>query len=135
MALVRQKPSITGCVQTVAINSKCKLWLSLMRFGHDVWGCHQIADRSFFIGDYQFPVCARCTGLMIGELIYLIVYRKSKKCTLSCGTLLCVPLVIDGSVQAISSYHSTNAKRFVTGVFCGYGWFAIIKRLANWILK
>jgi uncharacterized membrane protein len=25
--------------------------------------CHQLPERSFFLGDRQFPVCARCTGL------------------------------------------------------------------------
>ena len=27
--------------------------------------CHQLPERSFFVGDYQFPVCARCAGLYV----------------------------------------------------------------------
>jgi uncharacterized membrane protein len=29
--------------------------------------CHQRPERSFFWGDHQFPVCARCTGLYLGS--------------------------------------------------------------------
>ena len=27
--------------------------------------CHQLPDRSFFIGGQQLPVCARCTGVYL----------------------------------------------------------------------
>jgi uncharacterized membrane protein len=27
--------------------------------------CHQLPDRSFFVGGTQLPVCARCTGLYL----------------------------------------------------------------------
>ena len=27
--------------------------------------CHQLPERSFFVDGYQFPVCARCTGLYL----------------------------------------------------------------------
>lgn len=33
-------------------------------------GCHQLAERSFFYKGYQFPVCARCTGVTIGQFLY-----------------------------------------------------------------
>ena len=29
-------------------------------------GCHQMPERSFFYKGKQFPVCARCTGVIIG---------------------------------------------------------------------
>ena len=38
-------------------------------------GCHQRPDRSFFINGHQFPVCARCTGVLIGQYSALILYR------------------------------------------------------------
>ena len=34
--------------------------------------CHQIAERSFYWGATQFPLCARCTGLYVGGLVGLI---------------------------------------------------------------
>jgi uncharacterized membrane protein len=34
--------------------------------------CHQRPDRSFFWGEQQFPVCARCTGLYLSAAFGLI---------------------------------------------------------------
>ena len=34
---------------------------------------------------------------------------------------LLIPLVIDGGVQALTRYESTNGKRLVTGILFGYG--------------
>jgi uncharacterized membrane protein len=31
--------------------------------------CHQRADRSFYVGDAQLPVCARCFGLYAGAVL------------------------------------------------------------------
>ncbi len=33
--------------------------------------CHRIAARSFFIGERQMPLCARCTGMFLGALLSL----------------------------------------------------------------
>ncbi len=34
--------------------------------------CHRIDARSFHIGDIQFPLCARCSGMYLGALLALI---------------------------------------------------------------
>lgn len=51
-----------------------KFYYSCMSFGKFA-GCHQRPDRSFFINGHQFPVCARCTGVLIGQYSALILYR------------------------------------------------------------
>jgi len=33
--------------------------------------CHRIPERSFFLGDRPFPLCARCTGTFLGVLLGL----------------------------------------------------------------
>ncbi len=33
--------------------------------------CHQIPERSFHIGDYQLPLCARCSGMYLGAVLGL----------------------------------------------------------------
>lgn len=33
--------------------------------------CHRIPERSFHIGDYQLPLCARCSGMYLGAFIGL----------------------------------------------------------------
>ncbi|MEI3349189.1 MAG: DUF2085 domain-containing protein [Dysosmobacter sp.] len=50
------------------------LYQACASVGHTL-GCHQRPDRSFFFHGKQFPVCARCTGVFLGECIC---------CSLSC---------------------------------------------------
>lgn len=35
--------------------------------------CHQLADRSFYVGAAQMPVCARCTGIYFGAAVVALV--------------------------------------------------------------
>ncbi len=35
-------------------------------------GCHRMPERSFFYKGHQFPVCARCTGVSIGQFAAVI---------------------------------------------------------------
>ena len=44
-----------------------------MKIGHTT-GCHQMPERSFFWKEYQFPICARCTGLAVGYLIGIMLF-------------------------------------------------------------
>lgn len=37
-----------------------------------------------------------------------------------CAVLL-IPMIIDGFMQSLTAYESNNLKRFITGVFFGYG--------------
>jgi uncharacterized membrane protein len=34
--------------------------------------CHRISERSFHIGTYQLPLCARCTGMYLGAVVGLV---------------------------------------------------------------
>lgn len=36
--------------------------------------CHQLPERSFYWGQWQFPVCARCTGLYLSAVAGLAVW-------------------------------------------------------------
>ena len=39
----------------------------LMKIG-SLTGYHQLPERSIFIKGHQLPPCARCTGIIIGEI-------------------------------------------------------------------
>lgn len=89
-----------------------------------ICGCHCRADRSFFWHGRQFPVCARCTGELVGILCGL----------LSCfwymppvwaAVVLMVPMVADGVIQLTTAYESTNPRRLVTGILFGYSLAAL----------
>ena len=48
------------------------IWRRTMYFFHKYWGCHQMATRSFFFKGFQFPLCARCTGILVGAAMQVV---------------------------------------------------------------
>lgn len=102
------------------ISKSDRVWIKLMRIGH-VLGCHQMPERSFFISKRQLPVCARCTGVMIGELVAIvhIVIGVRPNVLLILGFLFVMGA--DWGVQKIGVLESTNIRRLVTGIIGGFG--------------
>jgi uncharacterized membrane protein len=82
--------------------------------------CHQIADRSYYLNGNQLPVCSRdlgiSIGLLMGMMIGVLFFRRINPLLLAVGL---IPMVMDGGLQAVSSYHSTNDLRIVTGIVAG----------------
>ena len=84
-----------------------------------VYGCHCLDERSFHFKGKKFPICARCTGIFVGNLIsipLLFVYIPS----FYLCVILMLPLIIDGTVQYLTKYNSNNFLRFITGLLWGY---------------
>ncbi len=91
--------------------------MRLMNFGAAT-GCHQRAERSFFINGYQLPLCARCTGVWFGQLAALVL---SFFITPSFWSgLFLLPLAVDGLTQAAGWRTSNNGLRLATGLLGGY---------------
>lgn len=81
--------------------------------------CHRLPERSFFFRGKQFPICARCTGILVGYIlgiIYAIVFGKIPFLLIP---LLLLPMAIDGGGQFINKWVSTNTRRFITGILAG----------------
>lgn len=94
-------------------------WKKWMVIGEKT-GCHQLPERSFFIGGYQMPVCARCTGAMLGYILAVPLYLKfGFKAGLS--FFGCVAMLVDWSIQKAGIKESTNKRRFATGLLGGIG--------------
>ena len=89
------------------------------KFLRILFGCHGRADRSFFYHGKQFPICARCTGELIGILtgIPIAVFMGCGSVTVM--LLLMAPMVADGLLQLLTSYESGNYRRLVTGFLFG----------------
>ena len=102
------------------IDKKTKRWICLMEFGCKM-GCHQLPDRSFSYNGYQFPLCARCTGIVFGEVISIIAILCSVRIDWIYAFALVLPLAIDGGLQYIKILQSNNIRRVVTGVLAGFG--------------
>lgn len=89
------------------------------------FGCHCRSDRSLYYRGKQFPICARCTGELIGILVSFVLFWFWRPNFVS-AIIMLIPLIIDGFVQRLSSYESNNFKRMVTGFLFGIGFAAII---------
>ena len=98
------------------------LWLYLMKLGASA-GCHQRPDRSFFFHGWQFPVCARCTGVLAGQLVgFPIAIKKNIS-------------MLDWSLQYSGVKKSTNKRRLVTGLLGGFGLAVIYVNIIRFVIK
>ena len=94
--------------------------------------CHQKPERSFSIGNYQFPFCARCSGILFGVLIGLPISLVLPLENFYLIILLWIPMIIDGLVQKHTPYLSNNRRRLITGLLFGFGYmyvFMILDRM------
>lgn len=97
-----------------------------------VFGCHCRPERSFFFRGRQFPLCARCTGELLGILAAVGSWRLWRP-SAGLALILLVPLVVDGLVQLCTAYESRNYRRLWTGVIFGYGLTALFFLSAAWV--
>jgi len=95
--------------------------------------CHQIPSHSFIVGNQQFPICARCSGLYLGSLIGLLyAFRSGRKSGIpKKGYLIMLGFFFviwgfDGVNSGVSEfldrpflYQTTNTTRLLTGYGMG----------------
>ncbi len=108
------------------MSKKDILWMYLMDLAYRRWGCHQLAERSFFFYGYQFPICARCTGVLIGYIISLFIFSEINyfSCTICASVML-----LDWSLQNFNIKQSTNNRRLITGILGGMGCMSILLKV------
>lgn len=97
-------------------------------------GCHRMPERSFFYKGYQFPVCVRCTGVLLGQLAAIIVnlfYRIPLKFAFACLAVM----GFDWGIQELKIMPSTNIRRLFTGISGGFGLFSIYFLIIKYVLK
>jgi len=82
--------------------------------------CHQIASRSYFLNGNEMPFCSRDLGLFLGIALGfgLMAFYRYKVNPLYV-LLGLVPIGLDGGLQAVTSYESTNPLRITTGLVAG----------------
>lgn len=98
--------------------------------------CHRIALRSFFLGERQLPLCARCSGMYLGAmlgLVYQWMYGRRRKgnppwfVTLP-AAIMVIGFIGDGLNSFLSLipgaphlYPPNNTLRLITGSGMGLG--------------
>ena len=97
--------------------------------------CHRMPERSFFIHGYQFPLCARCTGVLIGEILGIIMIILGIHLEWSLILAFILVMGADWFVQYIELVMSNNVRRLITGTMCGIGvtyvYFYVIRNIVK----
>lgn len=89
-----------------------------------IFGCHCREERTLSYNGKKFPICARCTGELVG-IIFGILANIYVKFSMYTYLILLIPMIMDGTIQLKTKYESTNRKRFITGFLFGYGLISI----------
>ena len=113
------------------LNKKTKIWLILMKLG--ALTCHQMYERSFTYKGYQFPVCARCTGIFVGNIIGVFLYIMNFKISIRTGIVLILIMTVDGLLQLFKIKDSTNIRRLITGNFAGIGYICMLVNIFSYL--
>jgi len=82
--------------------------------------CHQLPERSFHLGGFQLPVCARCVGIYCGAAIGAVgtvVMKPAGIPRLARQILLlgALPTAITVVVESAGMWATTNIVRAVAG--------------------
>ena len=83
--------------------------------------CHQKEDRCFKINNYIFPICSRCTGILISFSISLLLIANNFYISIWLSIVLLSIMFIDWLIQFLKIKESTNTRRFFTGLIGGFG--------------
>ena len=107
--------------------------------------CHRISVRSFFLGDRQLPLCARCTGMHLGAFFTLLyqLHRGKRgnlpdKKFLAVFAIFLVAFGLDGINSYLNLlnrfpylYVTQNWMRLLTGTLLGTGIGAVLYPVFN----
>jgi uncharacterized membrane protein len=87
--------------------------------------CHQIPERSFYVGEFPLAVCARCTGLYAGAAAGVLLYPLARPLTRTDaparGWLLAaaLPTTTDLLLGVTGVWENTHLSRFLTALLAG----------------
>jgi uncharacterized membrane protein len=105
--------------------------------------CHQIPERSFFWGAYQFPVCARCTGLYASGALGLAGWVAVKAlrrwrpiaiapaAALRWTVIAAVPTAVSVAAGLLGVWDGTNITRAALAIPLGVTAGAIVAAVAT----
>ena len=92
--------------------------------------CHQLPERSFYWGEWKFPVCSRCTGLYVSAAIGLAAWATVRKMRgdpiripprLALVILIAaaLPTLLSVATAGVGVWDATNAGRALLAVPLG----------------
>lgn len=87
--------------------------------------CHQLPERSYFIGEHKLAVCARCTGLYAGFGLTWLLYplvrplRSVEWPRREWLLVAALPTAIDFALTFSGLWDNTHTSRLLTGMLLG----------------
>jgi uncharacterized membrane protein len=97
--------------------------------------CHRMKSRSLTIKGHTLPLCARCTGILLGYLFFPLLFLFELNFPLWLGVALNLPMVLDGWTQKRKLRLSNNPLRLTTGIISGFGQSIIIVSISQGIIS
>ena len=98
--------------------------------------CNGIAERAPHIFGFCFPLCYRCTFVVILFSITLYISYKYKRSIPIYVIILCMlPMIIDGSLQTFFGIMSHNFRRALTGALFGFALGMLVTKAYIYIDK
>lgn len=86
--------------------------------------CHRMPSRTIWISEIPMGLCSRCSGIYLSLLstLFLSFIQQDvfKRKNLKYAIVLLLPLIIDGTLQFIGPYTSSNIIRLTTGLLFGF---------------
>jgi uncharacterized membrane protein len=98
---------------------------------HYMFFCHKLPERSFFIKGKQLPICARCTGILVGYFLGVLWLITGISSNIFIELTLFLPLLIDGLGQYQRKWVSNNPRRFITGILAGIATILLLKLIIS----
>jgi uncharacterized membrane protein len=120
---------IVGRIVTVV-----RIVINLMRL-LDIVPCHRMKSRSITIKGYTLPLCARCTGILLGYFFFPFMLIAGLQFSLWIGLFFNIPMVVDGWTQKRKYRMSNNMLRLSTGIMSGFGQSILIVTGSDYVIS
>lgn len=88
--------------------------------------CHRLEERSFKFRGYTFPLCSRCTGLILGIFFTMMLFLILGPQNPLIGITLMIPFLVDSLTQFTKKRESNNILRFSSGTLFSIGFFNLL---------
>lgn len=109
--------------------------LNALQFVGDKSGCHQIPERCLKFGNYTMPICARCTGVLLGEILSVFFLIFGMRLDFFGAIILISIMGIDWLIQELGICESANSRRLITGILGGFGIVCLYYKILILILN
>jgi len=107
---------------SISVSLRRAVRLRLLAYGRAPI-CNLRPERAFCVGEFVLPLCARCTGILLGALASQVMaaIATASPLALKLRVLLLLPMALDWLGQRVGVASSTNSRRVLTGFLCGIG--------------